>query len=416
MIIWLIGMSASGKTTIAREMIQFLRQSHGERSWVLLDGDAFRTVMGEDLGHDIEGRRKNAQRLSRLCAFLDSQDVNVLACVLSIFHETQDWLRDNISDYRQIYLKVDYEILKRRDNKQLYEKAENGAIDNVVGVQIPFPEPKKSDFILDNNDEDVSAVDLARKAMKGLGFDGDKNIYRYTEHDLLSAPITYQYLPFEGEPFLRSYRDNREKALSAIERKMLDFEKCSFMNVSGNSDHRDIELAGFLLETDVIGSTVHKGFWKSLLARELMPEGYRKRFFKNQNLENIVVTREYLVSELKGFADCSWNYALKHKHVFRLLQRFEVSKKILICYSLPDFRKIEDNFSDFLNFPLFHCLLVAVHGESGKRDSLALQNGFLKLGDILVSTIERLVTPAQMILAYVCIQNELNIMGECYHV
>jgi len=164
-------MSAAGKTTIAGEMIRMLRASCLEKSWVLLDGDAFRTLMGDDLGHSIEDRRKNAERLYNLCIFLDSQGVNVLACVLSIFHEIQDKLRETIRDYKQVYVKVDYDILKKRDNKQLYEKAESSEIDNVVGVQIPFPEPKNSDFVLDNNLDGVLPVDLARKTLEGLGLD-----------------------------------------------------------------------------------------------------------------------------------------------------------------------------------------------------------------------------------------------------
>ena len=71
MVIWLIGMSGSGKTTIAQELIRLLRQSSDREKWVLIDGDIFRNIMGEDVGHSIEERKKNADRICALCSFLD---------------------------------------------------------------------------------------------------------------------------------------------------------------------------------------------------------------------------------------------------------------------------------------------------------------------------------------------------------
>ena len=63
MIIWLIGMSASGKTTIGKKLFNQLQQS--SEQWLFLDGDTFRNILGEDLGHSIDDRRKNAYRISR---------------------------------------------------------------------------------------------------------------------------------------------------------------------------------------------------------------------------------------------------------------------------------------------------------------------------------------------------------------
>ena len=58
MVIWLIGMSASGKTTIGKKLFDKLSASN--EKWIFLDGDTFRNILGEDLGHTIEDRRKNA--------------------------------------------------------------------------------------------------------------------------------------------------------------------------------------------------------------------------------------------------------------------------------------------------------------------------------------------------------------------
>ena len=87
MVIWIIGMSASGKTTIGKKIYEKLKYS--KEKWIFLDGDVFRNILGEDLGHTLEDRKKNAYRISRLCEYLNLQNINVIASVLSIFHDNQ---------------------------------------------------------------------------------------------------------------------------------------------------------------------------------------------------------------------------------------------------------------------------------------------------------------------------------------
>ena len=112
MVVWIIGMSASGKTTLAREVLKILRAS-GE-PWLHLDGDRLRSILGGDLGHTLPERRKLGQRMVNLCSELDAQNLNVLASILSIFPDQRSWLRDNASAYREIFLDVPMEVLRRR--------------------------------------------------------------------------------------------------------------------------------------------------------------------------------------------------------------------------------------------------------------------------------------------------------------
>lgn len=408
-------MSASGKTTIANEAIKLLRQSN--KTWVLIDGDCVRTIMGEDLGHTIEDRRKNAHRISRLCAFLDSQGINVLACVLSIFYETQDWLRENIPDYRQIYLKVDYTVLKKRDNKQLYELAESGKITDVVGVQIPFPEPKNSDFILENNIDGIPSIELAKKALNGLGI-SESAIYKYSKKDLLSNPITYQYSNFEGKEFLSAYRISREEALFDILDKINGYLK-HFVYIKAKTPEKHLRLSNFLLKPIIdINFISSEEELAPLLAHELLPYDYRRRFILRPEVVDVdtVITREYLVTELLEVMDNTWNYTERHAKVLKLLQRFEVSKRIHISYSKTDMKKSSDDFSDIYNYELFHCLLTSIHRYIDPLASLVIENAMLKLGDILVSIIPRLTTGGQMLLGASLITNELKIMKDKYNV
>ncbi len=143
MIIWLIGLSGSGKTTLAKSLYDHLKPTC--RHLALVDGDQLRNVFPDDVDHTVEGRRRNAARLSRLCRFLDGQDIHVVAAVLSIFPEWQAWNREHFSRYFEVFLDVPLDVVKARDTKGLY----GGTIPNVVGLDIPFPRPANPDLIVD---------------------------------------------------------------------------------------------------------------------------------------------------------------------------------------------------------------------------------------------------------------------------
>ena len=151
MVLWFIGLSGSGKTTLSTLLFDQLKPKIP--NLVRLDGDVLRDVFNNDVDHTLEGRYKNAHRLSHLSKMLSDQNIHVIAAVLSIFPEWQKWNRDHIPDYAQIYMKVSQNVLYRRDTKNLYKPARNKEIQNVVGVDIPFPEPIDSDLVLDNSQD-----------------------------------------------------------------------------------------------------------------------------------------------------------------------------------------------------------------------------------------------------------------------
>ena len=112
MIIWLIGLSGSGKTSVGKILYNKLSKS---KPYVFVDGDQVRQMWGDNLGYEIEDREKNAIRISKLCKFLDQQNINVVAAVLSNFPKWQSWNRNNFTSYKEIFLDTPIELLKKRD-------------------------------------------------------------------------------------------------------------------------------------------------------------------------------------------------------------------------------------------------------------------------------------------------------------
>ena len=145
---WIIGLSGAGKTTIARELVAQLRDAG--TCAVMLDGDALREVWGDDLGHTLEDRRRNAWRICRLCKLLDGQGVEVVCAILSLFEETRAWNRAHLSRYVEVFLDVPMEELKARDRRGLYRGAAEGHVKNVAGVDLPFERPRNPDLVLTN--------------------------------------------------------------------------------------------------------------------------------------------------------------------------------------------------------------------------------------------------------------------------
>ena len=155
MIIWIIGKSASGKTAVGRHLYDALKPDYP--NLVFLDGDLLREVWQDRLGHSVEARKVNSDRICALCKMLDDQSVHVIGCVLSMFPEAQRWNRENYSSYYQVYLDVPMEELVQRDPKNIYKEALQGKIKNVVGVDIDFPEPVDSDRVIPNDSTTTAA-------------------------------------------------------------------------------------------------------------------------------------------------------------------------------------------------------------------------------------------------------------------
>ena len=148
-VFWITGLSGAGKTTIGSLFYNRLKEKHPNT--VFFDGDTLRQVFGDDLGYSKEDRKKCAMRYSRLCAMLEEQGINVVCCTISMFDSVRQWNREHIKNYKEIYVKVSMDTLKRRDQKGLYSNSAKGIEKDVAGLEIEVEEPKSPDLILYND-------------------------------------------------------------------------------------------------------------------------------------------------------------------------------------------------------------------------------------------------------------------------
>ena len=168
-LIWITGLAGSGKTTIGKEVYKKIKVKY--KNTVFLDGDSFREILGNDLGHTPKDRFKNALRIHKMCKFLIEQDINVVCATMSLYKEIHKLNRENIKNYFEVFLDCDIKELIKRDKKGLYSKALKGEIKNVVGIDLPYDKPENADLYLDNSKKEYFKKNI-EKILKLI--EGDK--------------------------------------------------------------------------------------------------------------------------------------------------------------------------------------------------------------------------------------------------
>jgi len=162
MVVWIIGLSGAGKSTVGEALVRQWQRSAANT--ILVDGDAVRELFaasGEAADHTLAGRRRNAERTVALCEWLDRQGMNVVCCQLALFEDLRAAHARRVSTYFEVWLDTPIEVAMARDTKGLYAKARAGEITDVVGVDIAFPTPPHPDLILDGSGAQGSAEELA---------------------------------------------------------------------------------------------------------------------------------------------------------------------------------------------------------------------------------------------------------------
>lgn len=154
-VVWLYGMSGSGKSTIANAAEKVLHQQG--RMTTILDGDNLRTGLNQHLGFSDDDRRENIRRVAHVAKIFAQQGIVTLVSVITPRQELRDLARDIIgSDYYEVFVKASYDLCEKRDVKGLYAKAATGEIENFTGKDSQFEEPTKPDLIIETEGQEVA--------------------------------------------------------------------------------------------------------------------------------------------------------------------------------------------------------------------------------------------------------------------
>jgi adenylylsulfate kinase-like enzyme len=150
-VIWITGLSCTGKSSIASELA--IKFSAIGITPVIIDGDQIRNLLPVQLGYTIEDRRQLASFYSKLSRELSQQGHLVICATISLFKTIQEWNRENIPGYFEVWLRAPLEELRKRDQKHLYPDLNSHNNPKIVGLGITAEFPVAADLEIDNHGE-----------------------------------------------------------------------------------------------------------------------------------------------------------------------------------------------------------------------------------------------------------------------
>ncbi|MCY7951094.1 adenylyl-sulfate kinase [Bacillus inaquosorum] len=153
-ILWLTGLSGSGKSTIANAAARELFEQGYQV--IVLDGDNIRHGLNKDLGFSDEDRKENIRRIGEVAKLFVQQGTIVITAFISPFREDREQVRQLVEagEFHEVYIKCDLDICEQRDPKGLYKKARNGEIPFFTGIDSPYEEPEAPELVLDSGQHD----------------------------------------------------------------------------------------------------------------------------------------------------------------------------------------------------------------------------------------------------------------------
>ncbi len=155
-VIWFTGLSASGKSTLARAVEERLFEQ-GHLS-VVLDGDNVRHGLNKNLGFSPEDREENIRRIGEVAKLFADAGLIAMTAFISPYRQDRDQARKLVKEkeFIEVFVKVPLDVAEERDPKGLYKKARAGEIAEFTGISAPYEEPTKPELMIDTSKHDVS--------------------------------------------------------------------------------------------------------------------------------------------------------------------------------------------------------------------------------------------------------------------
>jgi len=146
-VLWLLGPTSAGKTTLATRVVTDLRR-HGIPA-IHFDGDEVRDLFGADLGFGAESRLRVVTALVHLANKAAEAGLHVVVSALTAGEDARAYVRANVRSVTLGYVACSIQTCARRDPKGLYRKAMNGEIDTLIGYNTEYRPPENPDLVLD---------------------------------------------------------------------------------------------------------------------------------------------------------------------------------------------------------------------------------------------------------------------------
>lgn len=158
LLIWLTGLSGSGKSTIASALELRLNKEFGVHTY-LLDGDNIRTGLNADLGFSDTDREENIRRIGEVTKLMVDAGLIVITAFISPFQRDRDRVRALLppGQFWEVYVDCPLEICEQRDPKRLYAKARQGQIPEFTGISSPYEPPLNPEIGLSTDTETLES-------------------------------------------------------------------------------------------------------------------------------------------------------------------------------------------------------------------------------------------------------------------
>jgi adenylylsulfate kinase len=167
--IWLTGIPGSGKTTISILLKDYLQKKNMPA--IILDGDEIRKTISKDLGFSPQDRKEHNRRVIEIAKLLVKNNFTVIIPLISPYRETRELARKEIPNFVEVYVKASLDTCIKRDPKGLYQKAKNGEIQNLTGLQSPYEEPQNPELVLDTEKlTPQQCLDMITSKLQQLGY------------------------------------------------------------------------------------------------------------------------------------------------------------------------------------------------------------------------------------------------------